>query len=272
MTESPAVPRGVMNRRVIQVIAYVTMMIDHLAASLSITWWKVWESPASYNFYEFLRGVGRMAFPLFIFCLVNGVRHTRSLPKYLLRIAVFAVISELPFDFALFGKVWTIGYQNVMLTLLIGLLVLIVIRWGLHQKGLGLLYGIPAAIGAVLAGMTLAEFLNTDYGMGGILAIAVMGVALLTPLTERVTFWPWTGFIRAGAMAATVLILGLLCGESEFIAMLMVIPAFLFVEMPVVKKRRSLFLSNYMIYPAHLALYALTIVLPYVLWAGKSVF
>ena len=60
MTESPAVPRGIMNRRVIQVIAYVTMMIDHLAASLSITWWKVWTSTASYNFYTFLRGeIGR---------------------------------------------------------------------------------------------------------------------------------------------------------------------------------------------------------------------
>ena len=272
MTESPAVPRGIMNRRVIQVIAYVTMMIDHLAASLSITWWKVWTSTASYNFYTFLRGVGRMAFPLFIFGLVNGVRHTRSLPKYLLRIAIFAVISEIPFDFALFGKVWTIGYQNVMLTLLIGLLVLVVIRWGLHRKGWELLYGIPAAIAITLGGMTLAEFLNTDYGAGGILAIAVMGAVLLNPLTERVTLFPGNGVIRAGAMALTVLVLGLMCGSGEFIAMLMVIPAFFYQETAVVRPRRSLFLSNYMIYPAHLALYALAIVLPYVLTMGKSVF
>ncbi len=260
-----------MNRRVIQIIAYVTMMIDHLAASLALTWWNVWADPAAYNFYTFLRGVGRMAFPLFIFGLVNGTRHTRSLPKYILRIGIFAVISELPFDFALFGKVWTADHQNVMLTLLIGLLVLIIIRWGTHQKGLGLLYGIPAAAAITLGGMTLAEFLNTDYGAGGILAIAVMGAVLLNPLTERVTTYPWTGFIRAGAMAATVLVLGLMCGESEFVAMLMVIPAFLYTETPVVKPRRSLFLSNYMIYPAHLALYALAIVLPYVLTMGRPV-
>jgi hypothetical protein len=260
-----------LNRRVIQIIAYVTMMIDHLAASLALTWWNVWADPAAYNFYTFLRGVGRMAFPLFIFGLVNGVRHTRSLPKYILRIGIFAAISELPFDFALFGKVWTTDYQNVMLTLLIGLLVLIIIRWGTHRKGLGLLYGIPSAIAITLGGMTLAEFLNTDYGAGGILAIAVMGAVLLNPLTERVTLYPWTGFIRAGAMAATVLVLGLMCGEGEFIAMLMVIPAFLYTETPVLKPRRSLFLSNYMIYPAHLALYALTIVLPYVLTTGRPV-
>ena len=261
-----------MNRRVIQIIAYVTMMIDHLAASLSITWWKAYATPESYNFYTFLRGVGRMAFPLFIFGLVNGVRHTRSLPKYILRIGLFALISELPFDFALFGKVWTADYQNVMLTLLIGLLVLVMIRWGTHQKGLRLLYGIPAAIAFTLGGMTLAAFLNTDYGAGGILAIAVMGAVLLNPLTERVTLYPWNAFIRAGAMAATVTVLGLMCGSGEFVAMLMVIPAFLFVEQASVKPRRSIFLSNYMIYPAHLALYALAIVLPYVLTMGKPVF
>ena len=255
-----------MNRRVIQIIAYVTMMIDHLAASLSITWWKIWESTASYNFYTFLRGVGRMAFPLFIFGLVNGVRHTRSLPKYILRIGLFALISELPFDFALFGKVWMLGYQNVMLTLLIGLLVLIVIRWGLHRKGWELLYGIPAAIAITLGGMTLAEVLNTDYGAAGVLAIAVMGAALLNPWTERVTTYPANAFIRAGAMALTVTVLGLMSNASEFVAMAMVLPAFFYQETAVVKPRRSLFLSNYMIYPAHLALYALAIVLPYILY------
>ena len=59
--------------------------------------------------------------------------------------------------------------------------------------------------------------------------------------------------------------------ESEFLAMLMAVPAFLFRETASVKPRRSIFLSNYMIYPAHLALYALAIVLPFVLKTGKPV-
>ena len=255
-----------MNRRVIQIIAYVTMMIDHLAVSLSISWWNIYASRTSYVIYEVMRGIGRMAFPLFIFCLVNGVRYTRNRWKYLLRVGIFAVISEVPFDFALFGRVWHLGYQNVMFTLLIGLLVLFVIQWGLHQEGLKLLYGIPAAIGAIVAGAFLADLLRTDYGSAGVVAIAVMGVILLNPLTERVTVYPANPFIRAGAMAATVVVLGIMSNESEFLALLMVIPAFLFRETTIVKPRRSIFFSNYMIYPAHLALYALAIVLPYILY------
>ena len=247
------------------------MMIDHLAVSLSISWWNIYASRTSYVIYEVMRGIGRMAFPLFIFCLVNGVRFTRNKWKYLLRVGIFAVISEVPFDLALFGRVWEPGYQNVMVTLFIGLLVLFAIQWGLHQEGLRLLYGIPAAIAAVAAGAVMAAFLGTDYGAAGVLAIAAMGVVLLNPLTERVTLYPWNALIRAGAMAATVIVLGLLSNESEFLAMLMVVPAFLFRETASVKPRRSIFLSNYMIYPAHLALYALAIVLPFVLKTGRPV-
>ena len=272
MTESPAVPRGIMNRRVIQVIAYVTMMIDHLAASLSITWWNVHASRTGYMLYEVMRGIGRMAFPLFIFCLVNGVRHTRNKIMYLVRVAVFAVISEVPFDLALFGKVWEPRYQNVMLTLFIGLCVLLVIQWTMHQKGQKLVLGIFATVVAVPMGILLADALHTDYGMGGAFAIIVMGFALLNPLTEKVTNYPWINLIRAGAMALVVLILGLKCGTSEFLAMLMVVPVFLYQDTPAVPKRRHLFRSNYLIYPAHLALYALAIVLPYLLSKGKPLF
>ena len=261
-----------MNRRVIQIIAYVTMMIDHLAVSLSISWWNIYASRTSYVIYEVMRGIGRMAFPLFIFCLVNGVRFTRNKWKYLLRVGIFAVISEVPFDLALFGRIWHPGYQNVMLTLFIGLLVLFAIQWGLHQEGLRLLYGIPAAVAAIVLGAFLAELLRTDYGAAGVLAIAAMGVILLNPLTERVTAYPGNAFIRAGAMAATVVVLGFMSNESEFLAMLMVLPAFFFKETAVVRKRRSLFLSNYMIFPAHLALYGLAIVLPFLLSNGRSLF
>lgn len=54
-----------------------------------------------------MRGIGRIAFPIFIFQIIEGVRHTDHPWRYLSRIAVLAVISEVPFDLALFGQWFT---------------------------------------------------------------------------------------------------------------------------------------------------------------------
>ncbi|MDD2992656.1 MAG: TraX family protein, partial [Pygmaiobacter sp.] len=70
-----------------------------------------------YYTYVALRQVGRIAFPLFCFLLVQGVLHTHDLKKYLGRLFLFALISEVPFDLGMFGTVCTWGYQNVYFTL-----------------------------------------------------------------------------------------------------------------------------------------------------------
>lgn len=70
------------------------------------------------------RYIGRIAFPLYCFLLTEGFFHTRSREKYLLRMAGFAVISEIPFDLALYHMPIYRDYNNVFWTLLIGLAVM----------------------------------------------------------------------------------------------------------------------------------------------------
>ena len=74
-----------------------------------------------------MRRVGRLAFPIYCYLLVQGFLHTRSVPRYALRLFGFALLSELPFDLLLFGGI-TPDYQNVFWTLLIGLLTLTGLR------------------------------------------------------------------------------------------------------------------------------------------------
>lgn len=129
-------------------IAIVTMVIDHIGAVLY---------PRQTGF----RMAGRIAFPIFCFLLVEGSMHTRDIKGYEKRLLLFALLSELPFDLAFYGKL-SLNSQNVFFTLLIGLLMVEVLQK--HRKTE---YQMFAILGACIA----VELLHTDYGAGGILFI-----------------------------------------------------------------------------------------------------
>ena len=72
--------------------------------------------------------VGRLAFPIFCFLLVEGFMHTQHLKKYFLNLFLFAVVSEPIYDLANSGQLFSMSQQNVMFTLLLGLTVLTIIK------------------------------------------------------------------------------------------------------------------------------------------------
>ena len=97
----------------LHIIAMTFMLMDHLWATLL---------PAQ----DWLTCIGRIAFPVFAFMTVEGYFHTHNLKKYMLRLLLFALLSEIPFDL-MYGGTWFYPiHQNVIWTLLMGLLG---IRW-----------------------------------------------------------------------------------------------------------------------------------------------
>ena len=100
----------VLDGTALKLIAMVSMVIDHVGAVFF---------PAA----AWMRMVGRLAMPLFSFCVAEGFAHTRDKKKYLLRMGVFALLSEVPFDLAFEGRVGP-GHQNIMLTFFLALLAL----------------------------------------------------------------------------------------------------------------------------------------------------
>lgn len=146
-------------------IALLTMLCDHAGAVL-------------FAQYPVMRLIGRTAFPLFVWLLVEGFFHTSSRKKYLGRMAFFALVSELPFDLALYGRPDRQG-QNVFFTLSISFVMLVFLERAMdacqrkRQAGEKALLQMLAAVGTVAAAMAAAELFCVDYGGSGPLLAAL---------------------------------------------------------------------------------------------------
>ena len=75
------------------------------------------------------RYLGRLAFPIFAFLVAEEFVRTRDRGRYALRMLICALISEVPFDLAIYGRVFYPYYQNMLFTLLIGIMVIFVFSW-----------------------------------------------------------------------------------------------------------------------------------------------
>lgn len=93
----------------LRILALVLMLLDHIWATVA---------PGS----GWMHCVGRMAFPIFAFQAAQGYHHTHDFFGYCKRLALFALVSEVPFNLMLSGSPFFPARQNVMLTLLLGLL------------------------------------------------------------------------------------------------------------------------------------------------------
>lgn len=143
----------------LKMIAVITMTIDHIGAVLLPQ-------------YLILRVIGRLAFPIYSFLVVNGFRHTKDVKKYIIRLGSFAIISEIFFDLAAYGKIFYVSHQNVFFTLTIGLVMITLIdnfRQGaiIAHRYMNM---VTETVIVLMAGM-IATLLSTDYSFCGILMI-----------------------------------------------------------------------------------------------------
>lgn len=214
----------------LKAIAIITMIIDHLAVAFTTT-----DMPIR----ACLRGIGRNAFPIFCFLLVEGALKTSNIKKYALRLFVFALVSEIPFDLVLYRSAWAIRKQNTFFTLLFGLLML----WILKSTTNNLLL----LIGVFSCGFA-AYFLKTDYGMWGVALILAFYVA---------TIFPEVGF-------TLFVVLMFFKGGSEYWGLFSIIPIALYNG----QRGKQMGHALYFVYPLHL----LVIYIIWCIYNGTSVF
>lgn len=184
-----------MSQETLKLIACAAMLIDHIGFFVP-----------GYG----MRLIGRIAFPIYCFLLVEGACYTRSPRRYALRLLIGAVLAEVPFDLLFFGRM-TFDHQNVMLTLLFGFVMI---------QCMNRLGGVWQYL-AVIPFCLLAELCNTDYGGMGVALIAlfhwsrgmpgervvqIVGMAILFYNRFMTTIGPVRVPLQMAGMLALVLI------------------------------------------------------------------
>lgn len=243
-----------LSQEALKVIACITMLIDHIGATLvirSLQSMPMQEETVELvsNIYYALRIIGRIACPIYCFLLVEGAYHTRDPKKYGLRLFIGMLLSEIPFDlaFSFRGRVcfdWT--SNSVMMTLLLGFCMIEAMK---RTEGFR-----RAAV--ILPFYIATEVLHTDYSGLGILMIALFALTRELPREK---------LYRAIGLCAVVypgsrLFIGSAAVNLEWFAVLALIPIFCY-DGRKLTHSKAVQWAFYLFYPVHIALLALLEVL-----------
>lgn len=171
----------------LKLIAIVTMAIDHIGIFF-------------FSNEIILRIFGRVSFPIFAWLLANGARHTRNIHAYLLRLFIFACISQ-PFYYLAYSNIdKSFNQLNVLFTLFIGLGTIFFIK---RTKN------IIFKLLIIIVTSIIASLLRTDYGALGVLSIVFFYIffykkALM--IASQIViyvfmFWLWLPFVPSNQIS-----------------------------------------------------------------------
>ena len=123
----------------LKLIAVISMLIDHIALVLGpelefLTASLLTVGGRDITCYYIMRRIGRLAFPIFCFLITEGFAHTRNPKRYALRLLIFALLSEVPYNLMVGQTLFYTARQNIYFTLLLGLLFVLVHALGKHSR------------------------------------------------------------------------------------------------------------------------------------------
>lgn len=146
-----------------------TSMSLHLMAMLFMLCDHLWGTIIPGN--DWLTCIGRISFPIFAFMIVEGYFHTGNLRKYVLRLLMFALLSEIPFNLAMGSRLFYPVHQNVLWSFLISLGL---IHWNEKVKNTGKIWKrLVVGCVSILLGYVIGLLTMVDFYHAGILTVLV---------------------------------------------------------------------------------------------------
>lgn len=223
----------------LHIAAMALMLCDHL-----------WATVIPGN--DWLTNLGRIAFPLFAFMTVEGFFHTKDLKKYVKRLFIFALVSEIPFNLMMGGSAFYPLHQNVLWTFLIGT-GLMYLNEKVKKKNIFIRIIVAAA--TAVFGYIIGIITFSDYNGAGVLTVLLFyffrGKNLFCRAMQVLGLW----YINTEILSGYFYVVDIFGRETEILrqsfAVLSLIPIFLYdgKQGPYNKNIRALY---YWFYPVHM--------------------
>lgn len=234
----------------------ITSMTLHLLAMLFMLFDHLWGTIVPGN--DWMNCIGRISFPIFAFMIVEGYHHTRNLKKYLLRLLMCALISEIPFNLAMGGRLFYPIHQNVLWSFLISIGL---IHWNEKARQSAKLWKmILVGCLSVISAYILGILTFVDYYHAGIL------IVLTFYFFRGRNWWNYLGQFLSMAYINLEILGGIgyelqLFGQTHFIArqgfaLLALIPIWLYRGKQGYHSR-GFQIFCYLFYPVHLLILGL---------------
>ena len=210
-------PRRSFSGTALKTIACITMLVDHIGAScieagiltpgLDVGALSQ-DTLSAYPLYRLdmvLRFTGRLAFPLFRFLLVEGFIHTHNVKRYVQRLLLFGLVSEVPFDLAFFRTPFAPQHQNVYWTLALGVLAMAGLKRFEKENGLPGWQGILCAGGCAALALALTNQVLSAMGKPVLpiesATVEQLVTAGITTVAALVSWWNNNSFTAAAIQA-----------------------------------------------------------------------
>ncbi len=230
----------------LKLLAMLFMLCDHM-----------WGTIVPGN--QWMTIIGRLAFPIFAFEITEGFIKTTSFKKYLGRLFLFALISEIPFNLMFSGTILYPFDQNVLFTFCIALIFLRFMQWG---KGKNIFIYLFTILISCILGFILGSLCMTDFSGYGVLTVFVFYI-----FHDQKYNWIFqlAGMlcIHAYLMTGMILILPLTGHVFEISQQSVAVLSLLFIWMYNGKpgtKNRTLRTLCYAFYPAHMLILSLIVI------------
>lgn len=114
--------------------------------------------------------IGAAALPIFSYLLVIGIEKTSNVKWYILRVLAAAVLTEIPYDWAVSGKPFNWSDQSFLWTILIALIMLVLMKTFSGKSALAVILNIMLIGG----GCIWAIFFRSKFGAGFVLLTAML--------------------------------------------------------------------------------------------------